>query len=120
MGVGTASFDQVSKEGYIQLVPAQGIELKIEAGGDQVRLGILLCFLKVFLQLRPGDAQAVLRCSSGIFGPQQPQQRFARVRMIHFDHQVSEQSQRFAFRNCDLPKLWMRELNPTQERENQF
>ena len=31
MRVGTASFDQVSKESYIQFVPAKGIELQIEA-----------------------------------------------------------------------------------------
>ncbi len=118
--MGTASFDQVSKEGYIQFIPAKGIELQIEAVRDQVRLGILLGFLKVFLQLRAGDAQVVLRGGSGMFGPQQAQQRFARVRVIHFDHQVNEQSHRLAFRNCDLPYLWMRELDRTQERENQF
>jgi hypothetical protein len=70
MRVCAASFDQVSKESYIQFVLAEGIELQIKASREQVGLRILLGFLKIFLQLRPGDAQAVLRCGSGIFGPQ--------------------------------------------------
>jgi hypothetical protein len=73
MRVGTASFDQVSKESYIQFVLTEGIELQIKASREQVGLRILPGLLKILLQLRPGDAQAVLRGGSGIFGPQQAQ-----------------------------------------------
>jgi hypothetical protein len=100
MCVDAASFDQAAKAGYIQFVPAEGIELQIKAVRDQVRLGILLGFRKVFLQFRAGNAQALLRRDSGLFGPQQAQQGFERVRSICFGHQVNEQSQRFAFRYC--------------------
>ena len=55
-----------------------------------------------------------------MFGPQQAQQRFARVRVIRFDHQVNEQSQRLAFRYGKVPNSWMRELYRTEKRENQF
>ncbi len=51
MSVSAAGFDQVSKEGYIQLVPAKRVELQIEAVRDQVGLGIVLGFLKIILQL---------------------------------------------------------------------
>ena len=119
MQVGAAGFDQVSKAGHIQFEPAEEIELQIEAVGDQVRLGIFLGFRKAFLQLRPGDAQAVLRCGSGMFGPQQAQQRFARVRVIHFDYQVNEQSHRLALRDDELPDSRMRELYRTEKRKNQ-
>lgn len=109
-----ARLGQSAKARNIQLMVAERVETQAEPIADQVRLGVGTAGSERFLQLRPGDAQIVLRSSGGQVGPQQAKQNVAAVRAIRLDQEIGQQPDRLAVGERDRAQLSMRNLQATQ------
>ena len=109
-----ARLGQGTKARHVQLVVAERVETQAEPIADQVRLRVGTARSERFLQLRPGDAQVVLRSSGGQVGPQQAKKNIAAVRAIRLDQEIGQQPNRLAVGERDRAQLSMRNLQATQ------
>jgi hypothetical protein len=109
-----AGIDLCAEARNIQFMITERIEAQGKPIADQAWLRAGIGRLQRFPQVRPGDAQIVLRGRSRQVGPQQAQQKFTAVLMIRLDQEIGQQSDHLTVGEDNGSQPAMLDLQSTQ------